>query len=141
MFSKRLKYLRIEKKLTQQAMADFLGISRQGYGKYEDGKSEPDHDTLIKLSSFFKVTTDYLLGNTDVPSTKTDNSFNAIDEINQLLKKYNIDQSGFFDIEKWKAMGPEGVKQLDSYFKFLTEQAEKENKDNPLKNKGGFKKS
>lgn len=62
MFPKRLKELRNKKKLTQQDMADFLGISRQGYGKYEDGKSEPDHNTLVKLANYFGVTTDYLLG-------------------------------------------------------------------------------
>ncbi|MTW85590.1 helix-turn-helix domain-containing protein [Virgibacillus dakarensis] len=68
MFSKRLKYLRKNKGLSQQNMADFLGISRQGYGKYEDGKSETDHKTLIKLANYFDVTTDYLLGYSDSPN-------------------------------------------------------------------------
>lgn len=40
MFSKRLKNLRINKKLSQQFMADYIGITRQGYGKYEDGQPE-----------------------------------------------------------------------------------------------------
>lgn len=67
MFPERLKKLRNEKKLSQQKMADFLGISRQGYGKYEDGKSEPDHKTLVKLAGYFDVTTDFLLGYTENP--------------------------------------------------------------------------
>lgn len=62
MFSKRLKYLRNQKKVTQQQIADYLGISRQGYAKYENSQSEPDHRTIRKLASFFDVTTDYLLG-------------------------------------------------------------------------------
>jgi len=46
-------------------MADYLGISRQGYAKYENGQSESDHETIKKLASYFDVTTDYLLGHSD----------------------------------------------------------------------------
>lgn len=68
MFSKRLKYLRTKKGLSQQNMADFLGISRQGYGKYEKGESETDNKTLVKLAKFFGVTTDYLVGYSNDPN-------------------------------------------------------------------------
>lgn len=65
MFPQRLKSLRLEKKLTQQNMADFLGITRQGYAKYEKGMSEPDNKTLDKLANYFNVSTDFLLGRTN----------------------------------------------------------------------------
>ncbi|WPZ20036.1 helix-turn-helix transcriptional regulator [Geobacillus subterraneus] len=68
MFPNRLKMLRLQKKLTHQDMADFLGITRQGYSKYENGQSQPDIDTINKLAEFFNVTTDYLLGRTDDPT-------------------------------------------------------------------------
>ncbi|WP_028987646.1 helix-turn-helix domain-containing protein [Thermicanus aegyptius] len=71
MFQKRLKALRTKKKLTHQDMADFLGISRQAYGLYENGKREPDFHTLQKLADFFNVSTDYLLGRTDEPNNET----------------------------------------------------------------------
>lgn len=45
-------------------MADFLGITRQGYGKYEIGKAEPDLKTLTKLSNILGVSTDFLLKGT-----------------------------------------------------------------------------
>jgi transcriptional regulator with XRE-family HTH domain len=64
MFAYRLRQLRLGKKLSQQYMADFLGITRQGYGKYEKEKkngSQPDFDTLKKLADFFDVTIDYLI--------------------------------------------------------------------------------
>jgi transcriptional regulator with XRE-family HTH domain len=65
MFADRLKKLRIDKKLSQQHMADFLGITRQGYGKYENSdeknSSQPDFETLKKLSDFFGVSIDYLI--------------------------------------------------------------------------------
>ena len=54
-------------------------------------------------------------------------------EINNLLKKYDIDQSGFFDIEKWKAMGPEEIKELESYFEFITSRAKKKQNEDDSK--------
>lgn len=75
MFSERLKELRRQKKLTQQDLADFLGISRQGYAKYENNQSESDHETIKKLASFFNVTTDYLLGHSDDPELTEDEEF------------------------------------------------------------------
>ncbi|MGG1480482.1 helix-turn-helix transcriptional regulator [Bacillus smithii] len=65
MFSKRLKALRLQMSLTQKDMANLLEISRQAYGRYEKGESEPSVEAIIKLSEFFNVTTDYLLGRTD----------------------------------------------------------------------------
>ena len=50
-------------------------------------------------------------------------------EINNLLKIYDIDQSGFFDIEKWKVMGPDEIRELESYFEFITSRAKKKQQD------------
>lgn len=69
----RLKELRLNKGLSQQKVADFLGVSQQAYANYESGKRKPEYDLIVKLSNFFGTTTDYLLGNTDIkkaPSTK-----------------------------------------------------------------------
>lgn len=68
MFSKILKSLRIQRNKTQQEIADILGISRQGYAKYENNLGEPDNSTLSKLADYFEVSTDYLLGRTDTPA-------------------------------------------------------------------------
>ena len=67
MFRKRLRQARIDAKLTQQRMADLLGISLNGYQKYEQGETQPPLDTLVKLSRILKVTTDYLLCNDEPP--------------------------------------------------------------------------
>ncbi|ADP32506.1 XRE family transcriptional regulator [Bacillus atrophaeus] len=64
MFRERLKKCRTSKGYSQQQMADFLGITRQGYGKYETGKAEPDLTTLTKLSNILGVSTDFLLKGT-----------------------------------------------------------------------------
>lgn len=65
MLSIRLKALRTKHSKTQQEMADLLGITRQGYAKYENNLGEPDNSTLAKLADYFEVSTDYLLGRTD----------------------------------------------------------------------------
>lgn len=49
--------------LTQNDIANHLGISRQAYANYETGKREPDINTLLSLAEFFNVSVDTLLGN------------------------------------------------------------------------------
>ncbi|MCM1268163.1 MAG: helix-turn-helix domain-containing protein [Bacteroidales bacterium] len=51
----------MEKKLTQQALAEQLGINQTSLSKIECGASTPDALLLVDLSRFFHVTTDYIL--------------------------------------------------------------------------------
>jgi HTH-type transcriptional regulator, competence development regulator len=127
MFPKRLKALRLQKKLTHQDMADFLGITRQGYSKYENGQSQPDIETINKLAEFFNVTTDYLLGRTDVLETRTEEE-NTLAIINQLIKEYGIEQMGFFDIEKWKSLSEEEIEEIIKHFEWVVHKAKEKNK-------------
>lgn len=64
----RLKALRQKAKLTQTELAAVFGFSNQRYNYYETGKNEPDNETLLKFADYFRVSTDYLLGNTDDPT-------------------------------------------------------------------------
>ena len=57
----RLRALREENKMSQQDVADFLGITRTAYNKYERGVVEPVRK-LNELAALFGVTADYLLG-------------------------------------------------------------------------------
>lgn len=61
-FGNRLKTLRIKKKLTQQQLADLLGITKSVISAYENGLRYPAYDVLIKIARIFKVSTDFLLG-------------------------------------------------------------------------------
>ncbi|MDA1935458.1 transcriptional regulator [Bacillus cereus] len=65
MFGNMLNSLRKDKKLRQEDMAKHLGIARTTYAMYEQGRREPDYDTLQKLADFFNVSVDYLLGRTN----------------------------------------------------------------------------
>lgn len=62
MISDRLRQIRKEHKLTQQNIADVLGIDRTTYTVYELGTTSPSAATLIKLSQIYNVTVGYLLG-------------------------------------------------------------------------------
>ncbi len=54
--------LRHEKKLTQEALADFIGVTKASVSKWENAQSMPDILLLPQLASFFGVTIDELLG-------------------------------------------------------------------------------
>lgn len=57
----RLKELREENSLTQQAVAEYLNVKQNTYSQYENEKRQLSIDVLIKLAKFYKVTTDYIL--------------------------------------------------------------------------------
>lgn len=59
----RLKELRESKKMTQKDLAEILNVTPQAISKWERNKSYPDLDTLVKLSTYFQVSTDSILGN------------------------------------------------------------------------------
>ena len=59
---KRLKALREGKGLTQQNMADTMGLTMRNYQRYEYGMVNVPATTLNFFADFFGVTTDYLLG-------------------------------------------------------------------------------
>ncbi|MFD2133301.1 helix-turn-helix domain-containing protein [Pseudogracilibacillus auburnensis] len=118
----RLKKLRSDKRITQEKLGKKVNVTKVSISGYENGNRSPDTETLQRLANYFEVSVDYLLGRTDNPNPPN-SEFNPMDEINRLIKEYDIDQSGFFDIEKWKAMGPEEIKQLEEYFEFITSRA------------------
>lgn len=58
----RIKKLRKEKKLTQQEVADAMGVSRRGFQKWENGDSQLKPDKIQQLANYFEVSEAYLLG-------------------------------------------------------------------------------
>lgn len=62
-----IKYLRSTKGISQQKLADKLGVSRSTIAMWETGQSQPDHDMLKKLAELFSVSVDYLLGRSSNP--------------------------------------------------------------------------
>ena len=57
-----LKSLRKSKRMTQQQLADTLGIARTTLSHFENGSREMNYDLLIRTADFFDVSIDYILG-------------------------------------------------------------------------------
>ena len=69
-FSDMLIYLRKRNKLSQQELADKVGVARSSIGMYETGKREPDFETLEIFADYFNVNMDTLLGKSSDNSEK-----------------------------------------------------------------------
>lgn len=57
----RIQHLRKAEGLSQEELADKVGVSRQAVSKWESGQSTPELDKVVMMSDLFKVTTDYIL--------------------------------------------------------------------------------
>lgn len=61
-----VKLLRREAGISQQALADALGISQQSINHYENHDTQPDLQTLKQMADYFNTSIDYLVGHTDI---------------------------------------------------------------------------
>lgn len=60
-FGDKLKALRTSQKLTQQQLADRIGVAKSVVSYYESGDRYPSYDVLVKIAHVFHTSTDYLL--------------------------------------------------------------------------------
>ena len=65
-FSMRLKELRKSRKLNKVDLGKIAGITSKQIQRYESGESEPTLSVLVRLSDYFDVSLDYLVGRSDV---------------------------------------------------------------------------
>ena len=61
-----IRNLRIDGGYTHQQIADYLHIKQNTYSQYETGRRQVPVEILIKLSEYYGVSVDYLLGLTDI---------------------------------------------------------------------------
>ena len=62
LFSARLKELRLQHGFSQQEIAELLGVKRNTYSDWENGKCKPNYEKLEKIADFFGVSLDWLFG-------------------------------------------------------------------------------
>lgn len=62
LFSVRLKELRLQHGFSQEELAEKIGIKRNSYSDWENGKCKPNYEKLEKLADFFGVSLDWLFG-------------------------------------------------------------------------------
>ena len=94
-FSDNLRYLRVKHNLTQQKIADALGIPRERYAKYE-GTTDPPLDCLQKISRYYHVSIDLLLS-FDIRRVPYENLLQLED--NRILLPIAVDSEGENKIE------------------------------------------
>ncbi len=103
-----LKLLRTKNKLSQQQLADIIGVTQQSINKYENHKIEPDIQTLIKLAEYFNTSVDYLVGHTD------------IDHVIESIVRYDLNQDEAILIDKYRRLSKKQKNVVsiltDSYF-------------------------
>lgn len=63
----RLRELRKKKKINQEEVAAMLGITQSAYSYWENGQVRIDDESLKKLSRYYNVSVDYILGNVPKP--------------------------------------------------------------------------
>lgn len=66
MLGNRIKMLREELGLKQEELANKISVSPSAIGMYETNKREPNNELILRLADFFNVSTDYLLGKSDI---------------------------------------------------------------------------
>lgn len=64
-FKTRLRELRKASSLTQDQLAQYIGVTKQAISQYERGMRQPEYETLEMLGDFFNVDLDYLIGRSD----------------------------------------------------------------------------
>ena len=97
-FKDRLIKLRKELNLTQEELAQKIGYTRTAISAWEIGRNEPSNADTIKLAEYFGVSTDYLLGKTDIRNIEEDFRFAyhketeglSEDEIKEALEFYKL---------------------------------------------------
>lgn len=77
-FNIRLKSLRQERDISQQLLANEIGISKSSVNMYERGEREPGIETVTKIAEYFNVDVDYLFGTSDV--RKREEQIKILDE-------------------------------------------------------------
>ncbi|MBQ8134688.1 MAG: helix-turn-helix transcriptional regulator [Clostridia bacterium] len=91
----KIKELRKRSGMTQAELAGKLGISSSAVGMYEQGRREPDNDTMLRLCNVFDISADDLLGQTKKPGKSVTRELSEVfDKFTQFL---SAQQSLMFD--------------------------------------------
>ena len=67
-FASRLRQLRLDKNLRQEQVAKLIGVNKSAISTYENNTRQPSFDILVRLATLYRVSTDYLLGMTNIRS-------------------------------------------------------------------------
>ncbi len=110
-FAQRFKALRVNNGYTQQQFANLFNVTRSCICYWETGKRLPEHPKICDICAFFNVSSDYLLGFSDVSPSK----------VSESKTSYNADD--YLDIRK---LSSENKRQIKDFYKYLEEKQKRE---------------
>jgi len=92
-FSTRLRELRVSKNLRQEQVAKLIGVNKSAISTYENDTRQPSFEVLVRLANLYRVSTDYLLGQTNNRNVDltglTEDEANLICELVASMSKKN----------------------------------------------------
>ena len=90
-FASRLRQLRLDKNLRQEQVAKLIGVNKSAISTYENNTRQPSFDILVRLATLYRVSTDYLLGMTNIRSLDlsglSDEEVVAVSELVAIMTK------------------------------------------------------
>ena len=107
----RIQSLRKSKGMSQEELADAVGVSRQAVSKWESEQATPDLDKVVIMSEIFDVTTDYLLKGIE-PVENTDHKTMADVVDQKILTPKNAGRAK--SILKWVLIGIGALLTIDA---------------------------
>jgi len=120
----RIRELRKQKKLTQKELAKHLKIADSTLSYWEMGKYEPDNESLRKLSRFFLVPIDYILGG-GITEWETGATFIG-ESKSEYLVDYENHDFAMFRREEFFGLTETEIQMLAQYAEFLKSQRTKD---------------
>ena len=106
----RIQSLRKQRGMSQEELADAVGVSRQAVSKWESEQATPDLDKVVIMSDIFEVTTDYLLKGIEPVRTPDHKTMSDVIDQKVLTKKNGTRAK---TILKWVLIGAGAVITID----------------------------
>ena len=107
MIGLRISELRKKKGVTQKDVANFLGVTNKTYSAYETGRNQMSYEMLCKLTDYFDVSTDYLLGRCEnMPSFLSESERELVDCYRTLDErgKKSVQNNMSFEVNQSKSV-------------------------------------
>lgn len=131
-FGDRLRELRTERQITGEKFGELFSVTKTAVSYWENGKSFPGEETVSKIADFFNVTTDYLLGKSDIrnPYETEEKITQSVEDDPELLKfweelREREDLQLLF--KQVRPLSPKGIKQIIKIIKAIEDEEDSEN--------------
>ena len=95
-FSTRLRELRQSKGLRQEQVAKLIGVNKSAISTYENDIRQPSFEILVRLANLYRVSTDYLLGQTNTRSVDLSELTEAHFKCG--LQSYRENENGYYGL-------------------------------------------